>query len=127
LRKWVDSADYWGQPQSDPEGETIVQLSDQELLPTRPFVTDKSKQILNDQIIKIRKLVQTRLARYSRLDPADCKEVYLFQADHFCGVRFSLGSFEADWRIDQTEIGFSRDGNQIDRVSIDGTGSKRAA
>ena len=90
-------------------------------------MTDESKQILEDQVIHVRKLAQTRLARFARLDPSDCKEVYLFQKDHFCGIRFSLGDFHAQWRIDGTDLKFFRDGNQIDRVEIGGSTSKRAA
>ena len=90
-------------------------------------MNDASKQILNDKIIAVRKLAQTRLARFTRLDPADCKEVYLFQKDRFCGVRFTLGVFQADWRIDQTDIVFVREGHQIESVSLDGTSSSRAA
>ena len=90
-------------------------------------VTQDSKQILSEQLVRVRALAQSRLAKFSRLDPADCKEVYLFKADQFCGIRLSLGAFQAVWRIDQPVLNVFRGTNQIDRVEIESAEGKQAA
>ena len=90
-------------------------------------VPHDSKPTLSELVLRVRKTAQTQLARYAKLEPEDCKELYLFRADQFCGVRFTLGPFQADWRIDQSVLNLSRDGNQIDRIELDPTQGKRAA
>jgi hypothetical protein len=90
-------------------------------------VTDNATRPLNETIIRVRKLSQARLARYSQLEPIHCKEIYLFQNEQFCGIRFHLGPFQADWRIDQTEVHFLREGSQIGLIELDPTSTKRAA
>jgi hypothetical protein len=89
-------------------------------------VTENTNRSLNETIIEVRKLAQSRLARYAQLEPGNCKEVYLFQEDQFCGIRFSLGPFQAQWQIDQTEIQISREGTAIGLIDL-GEFSKRAA
>ena len=86
-----------------------------------------STEILPEKLARVRSLAQGRLAKFSRLEPADCKEAYLFKDDHFCGVRFSLGAFQADWRIGQTNLTVLRGTDPIDRIEIDPGERKRAA
>ena len=90
-------------------------------------MTQDSKQILSNQLIRVRTLAQNRLATFSRLDLTDCNEVYLFKADQFCGIRFTLGAFEAVWRIDQPVLTVFRGPNQVDRVEIESAEGKQAA
>lgn len=84
-------------------------------------MSDVSSKQLGETIIEVRRLVQPRLARYARLDANLCKESYQFIDDIFCGIRFTLGPFQADWRIDSTEVRFTREGNQIGVASLAGT------
>ena len=81
---------------------------------------------LMEQLIKVRKKTQTRLARYSNLPPEDVKEVYLFKEDQFCGVRFTLGAFRAVWYLEQTCVNIFRGETAIDRIELDAP-AKRAA
>lgn len=90
-------------------------------------MTQESRQPLTETIIRVRKLAQQKLAQFSRLDAADSKEVYLFQEDQFCGVRFTLGAFQANWRTDQTALTIVRNGNQIAEIDLAETVIKRAA
>ena len=90
-------------------------------------MTQESEQVLSELLVRVRGFAQTRLAKFSRLEPANCKEVYLFQNDQFCGVRFLLGAFQAEWRTDKQVLHFYRDSNQIDRIELESTDVKKAA
>lgn len=90
-------------------------------------MTQDSQQILSEQLVRVRTLAQTRLARFAKLEPGDCKEVYLFRADQFCGIRFTLGAFQADWRIDETVLNLFRGETQIDRIELKVNEAKQAA
>lgn len=90
-------------------------------------VANDSNQILTDQIIRSRTIAKKKLARYARLPPEDCKDVYLFAKEQFCGVRFTLGSFFADWRIGGSSLTVIRNGHAIETVDLTGTPSHRAA
>lgn len=76
---------------------------------------------------RVRALAQVRLVRYSNLNKSDCKESYLFQDDRFCGIRLTLGAFQAKWLIDETQVAFLRDGSLIDRAELTPESSRRAA
>jgi hypothetical protein len=75
----------------------------------------------------VRTLAQAKLASFAKLEQGDCKEVYLFQHDQFCGVRFTLGFFQANWRIDETVLTVFRGDHQIDQIDLNATSSNRAA
>ncbi len=90
-------------------------------------MTQQPTKKIGENILVVRKLAQSRLANFSRLDPVECKESYLFDHEKFCGIRFSLGRFNAEWRLSETRIQFVRNGNQIGVVDIDSTGARRAA
>lgn len=91
-------------------------------------VTQDSKQrALAEQVVIVRTLAQAQLTRFAKLEPADCKEVYLFQHDQFCGVRFNLGAFHADWRINESVLNLFRGDRQIDRIEIKTAITSRAA
>ena len=96
------------------------------LFESRP-VTQPSHEALKKLIVRVRELAQNRLVQFAKLDIADCKESYLFSKDHFCGIKFSLGPFKAEWRVGQNLIEFSRSGNSIGQTEIDPTGARRAA
>ncbi len=85
-----------------------------------------SNKALTEKLIGIRKRAQTRLAHFSKLQPEDGKEVYLFHNDQFCGVRFTLGPFRAVWRLEENSIRFFRGKAPIDRIDLD-EAKKRAA
>ena len=98
------------------------------LLPSdRDSVTQNSQQALKELIVRVRELAQNRLVQFAKLDVAECKEPYLFSKDHFCGIKFSLGPFRAEWRVDHSQIQFSRSGNNIGQIEIDPAASRRAA
>ena len=92
-----------------------------------PEPRQANKQPLTELTIRVRKLVQSRLARFAQRDAAECKESYLFEKDHFCGIRFSLGPFRATWRTNQNTIQFLRNGTEIGQIEIDQKESRRAA
>lgn len=92
-----------------------------------PEPTKATQQSLPELIIRVRKLAQARLVQFAKRDVSECKESYLFEKDHFCGVRFSLGPFRATWRSNQTTIQFLRNGNQIGQIDIAGQENRRAA
>lgn len=89
--------------------------------------TENSGNNLADAIGQIRSCAQHRLASLSRLDPQHSQESYLFADDQFCGVRFTLGRFRADWRIATEEIRFFLGDQQIDRIETDPAPTRRAA
>ena len=97
------------------------------LLLNRDSVTQQSQQALKKLIVTVRELAQNRLVQFAKLDVADCKESYLFSKDHFCGIKFSLGPFRAEWRVGQNQIQFSRSGNSIGQIEIDPSVNSRAA
>jgi hypothetical protein len=76
-------------------------------------------QNLTEQITRARQLIQEGLQRYSRLDPTDCKEVFLLRDDRFQGIRFTLGMFEAKWMVGDAEVAFFRDGTKIATRQLD--------
>jgi hypothetical protein len=84
-------------------------------------------QPLAEKIASVREISQTRLVRFSKLNVDDCKEVYLFDNDHFCGVRIVLGPFKAVWQLDSTVIEFNRGSNSIGQVDLSHSSSRRAA
>ena len=88
---------------------------------------DSPQQVLSEQVAKVRALARSQLARFAKLQPEDCKEIYLFQEDQFCGVRFTLGAFQADWRVDDSVMILLRGGSPVDRIDIDESQEKRAA
>lgn len=85
------------------------------------------KRTLNSTIIEVRKVVHQRLARFASLPIEGCTESYLFDKDHFCGIRFALGFFRAEWRLNQTQIQFTRNGNNIGQVDLNPGEQRRAA
>ena len=97
------------------------------MLLNRDYVTEPSQEALKKLTVRVRELAQNRLVQFAKLDIADCKESYLFSKDHFCGIKFSLGPFRAEWRVGQNQIDFSRSGNSIGQLEIDPTGARRAA
>ena len=87
-----------------------------------------SQEALKELVNRVRELAQNRLVQFAKQDVADCKESYLFSKDHFCGLKFSLGPFKAEWRFGQNQIQFSRSGNNIGQVAVDpAAGSVRRA
>ncbi len=82
---------------------------------------------VTDQISKVKNLARTRLGRFTNLDIDDCKEVFLFENDMYCGITISLGEFQAKWLAGDSAIVFLRSGKPVDRVSIDPTPLPRAA
>lgn len=90
-------------------------------------MTQPSQETLKKLIVRVRELAQNRLAQFAKLDAVDCKESYLFSKDHFCGIKFSLGSFRAQWRLGENQIQFSRSGNGIGQLEIDPVSTRRAA
>ncbi|MFK7770222.1 MAG: hypothetical protein AB8B55_23630 [Mariniblastus sp.] len=85
-----------------------------------------SNRTLTEQLIAVRKRAQLRLVRFANLSPEDTKEIYLFNKDEFCGVRFTLGAFRAVWRLEETCVSIFRGETQIDRFDLDES-AKRAA
>ena len=90
-------------------------------------MTQLSQEALKKLTVRVRELAQNRLVQFSKLDIADCKESYLFSKDHFCGIKFSLGPFRAEWRVGENQIQFSRSGNGIGQLDIDPADARRAA
>lgn len=91
--------------------------------PSSPLSQDALKELIS----RVRERAQNRLAQFAKRDVADCKESYLFSKDHFCGLKFSLGPFKAQWRIGQNHIQFSRSGNNIGQVEVDPSVQRKAA
>jgi hypothetical protein len=82
-------------------------------------VTQDSKPTLADQLIQIRSIAQTSLARYAKADPGESKEVYLFNKDQFCGIRFSLGAFHASWHINESTLNVHRGEHRLEQIAVD--------
>lgn len=80
-----------------------------------------------DLVERVRKIAKPGLARFAKCDEADCTESYLFSSDRFCGLRFRLGAFEARWRLGSTDIEISRDSHLLQTLTIDSSGSQKAA
>ena len=90
-------------------------------------MSQTSKTILSEQLVRVRTLAQAQLARFTQLEPSDCKEVYLFHDDQFCGIRFTLGSFKAQWLISDLVLNISRGDRQIAQIGLDSGQGKSAA
>ena len=82
-------------------------------------MTKDSKSTLTDKMIRARTIAQSKLATYAKSDPSECKEVYLFNKDQFCGIRFSLGPFHATWQINDLMLNIVRGEHRLDQVAID--------
>ena len=91
------------------------------------IVTQESNDSLSHQIIVARDMVHPRLARFARQVPDNCQEVYLFRNEIFCGVRFALGSFRADWDITEPHICVYKGTHEIDRINLVPDQTRRAA
>jgi hypothetical protein len=72
-------------------------------------------------------MTHARLARFAREAPENCQEVYLFRGEKFFGVRFALGSFQADWKITEPQICIYNGTHEIDRIDLIPDQSRRAA
>gem|GEM_PF-1293977 len=90
-------------------------------------VTQESNESLPQLIILARDMVHPRLARFARQASENCQEVYLFRGEIFCGVRFALGSFRADWDITESQICVYRGTHEIDRINLIPDQARRAA
>lgn len=82
---------------------------------------------LNLELARIRATVITQLSNVSSLSPDDCRETYLFDNEHFCGVRWTLGSTRAVWRIGTDTIAYDLNGQTIDPSKYQPTPLRRAA
>jgi len=74
----------------------------------------------------VRRRVQATLSRLATSTIA-VQESFLLKENHLCGIRFSLGSFEAVWKIEVQEFTIYCDQQLIERVSIAPQAAKRAA
>lgn len=90
-------------------------------------MSQESNQVLVEQIVRARNHAHAQLSRYARQDSGVCREAYLFEDDHFCGIRFWLGPFRAVWMIAEPTMQFFRENNQIGQAELDPTTKKRAA
>ena len=82
---------------------------------------------LTQQIDLVRKVAQSQLATFAKLDADACKESYLFKDDHFCGIKIVLGSFQARWEVGQTTVAISRGDKVLQTLAIDAASSERRA
>ena len=78
-------------------------------------------------MLRVRQAAHQRLTRFSSLPVEKCTESYLFEKDHFCGIRFTLGLFKAEWRLSQAQIRFTKNGTQIGVVDLEPGQQRRAA
>ena len=76
------------------------------------LMSNESKS-LKQQLIAARREILGRLATLASAPADQCREVYLFEDDHFCGVRFVLGKASATWQSASGEIVFLVDGNVV--------------
>ncbi|MGY8746948.1 MAG: hypothetical protein ACKVHR_02665 [Pirellulales bacterium] len=90
-------------------------------------MTQESNKSLSQLILRAREVTHPRLAQFSRQAPESCQEVYLFRGEKFCGVRFALGSFQADWDITESHISVFKGTLEIDRIDLIPDQSRRAA
>ncbi|MDA7925791.1 hypothetical protein N9047_00775 [bacterium] len=90
-------------------------------------MTQESNESLPQRILRAREMTHPRLARFAREAPENCQEVYLFRGEKFCGVRFALGSFQADWDITESQICVYKGTHEIDRIDLNPDQSRRAA
>ena len=90
-------------------------------------VTQESNESLPQRILRAREMTHPRLARFAREAPENCQEVYLFRGEKFFGIRFALGSFQADWKINEPQICVYNGTHEIDRIDLIPTPSRRAA
>lgn len=87
---------------------------------------------LTQQLDLVRKVAHSQLASFARLESDACSESYLFKDDRFCGIKISLGSFQARWEVGQTTLAISRGDKLLQTVSLDvessdGSSQRRAA
>jgi hypothetical protein len=82
---------------------------------------------LTETINRVRSIALSGLVRFSNLEQADSTESYLFKDDAFCGIRYSLGAFQAKWMLDEKHVIFYRGANQIDSAAIEPDSIRRAA
>ena len=85
------------------------------------------KIALNERIAKVRQIASVKLAHFSQLDGNDCKEVYLFEKEHFVGIRFSLGAFGAKWLLTESAVAVFREGQKLMTFDIDEQNQSKAA
>ncbi len=74
----------------------------------------------------VRRRVQATLSRLATSTVA-VQESFLLKENHFCGIRFSLGSFVAVWKTEVQEFTIYCDQELIERVSIAPQAINRAA
>ncbi|MEM9940395.1 MAG: hypothetical protein AAF939_02320 [Planctomycetota bacterium] len=73
---------------------------------------------LFETILRAREVAQVRLCRFSNADRKNCRETYLLNQDHFCGIRFDLGPFRAMWKIEESQIKFFRGQTALGSVEL---------
>ena len=74
----------------------------------------------------VRQTAANRLQKISRnLSPP--KASYLLKEDQYCGVRFRLGFFRADWMLGDSVVNVYRDDQRIDTLPLVAVSESRAA
>ena len=88
---------------------------------------ESTQQPIGNQIAEVRKIAHSRLARFSNLDPLECKESYLFRQDFFCGIKISLGPFRGVWHLEESVVQFFRNQTPLGEFALSGDQQRRAA
>ena len=50
--------------------------------------------------------------------PAPAQESYLFEDNHYVGVRFVAGEFSFEWKMGEANATLLRDGNQVETIPV---------
>lgn len=89
-----------------------------------PKLSDK--RIFTEQLANVSQLAIARLARYSSSSENEVKQIFLFAAKRFCGIRFEQGPFNARWQFGDASIQFNRGSQMIGEIPL-AEQSRRAA
>lgn len=95
---------------------------------TSSELNSPSQTTLADEILKVRSIASTRLARLANIGRDHCQENYLLCQNLFVGIRFLLGGFQAEWNVGADCVLIKRDQQLLATLPIHGDRpSQRAA
>ncbi len=103
---------------NDPTSDIIdIRKQGAEVKQSESVVAEMTPELARE----IRDLSHQAIGRVSRLEDRP-RESFVFRDDHFCGMRYRLGLFHAEWMTDSIEIRVFRDNGLVDCVPVPSLG-----
>lgn len=80
------------------------------------------------KVAVLRNVAHGKLASYAKDNTATMRETFLFEDEHYTGVRFTLGRFSFEWKLPDAHASITRGELVVETIGLaDDKESRRAA